>query len=283
MPENLLMDPFPVLFEGLHTTAMLSRCVESKKKVLVRAHNIEHRYYQFLSKSESNLFRKLFLRFESKKLKRYEQLLIQANHILGIAKHETEYFNNTYKNAVFIPAFHRLDEVTSLPGTGGYILFHGNLGVPENFDVFLQLARKVLAKTTYPVIVAGKNPSERFRRKVSRYSHIKIIADPTDDELDVLIQNAQINILYTSQSTGIKLKLLHALFAGRHCLVNNKMIEGTGLESLCCVADTNDDIIRNLDEMMSLPFGEDRIRERKKALQDYSNRAGAEKILRLIG
>ncbi len=283
MPENLLKDSFPVLFEGLHTTGVLERCVEAKKKVLVRAHNIEHRYYHLLSKSESNLFRKFFFRSESIKLKRYEQILSQADHILGIAKHETEYFRNTYNNAVLIPAFHRFSNVTSLPGVGDYILFHGNLGVSENSDVFLKLAREVFSKISHPVVVAGKNPSGAFQRRVARYPHIQLIADPTDEEMDVLIQNAQVNVLKTSQSTGLKLKLLHSLFAGRHCLVNHEIIEGTGLDHLCVLADTNDSMIRTLDELMHSPFGENQIRERRKTLQDYSSRAGAEKILRLIG
>ena len=34
---------------------------------------------------------------------------------------------------------------------------------------------------------------------------------------------------------------------------------------------------------MGLAFTEERNQERKKALKDFSNRAGAEKILRLIG
>ena len=42
LEKNLLNDPHPVLFEGLHTTLLLDRCVEAGKKVLVRTHNIEH-------------------------------------------------------------------------------------------------------------------------------------------------------------------------------------------------------------------------------------------------
>ena len=87
-------------------------CKDAKKKILVRAHNIEHHYYRALSKSEPNLFRKLFLRSESGKLKRYERILEHADHILGIAKHETAYFKEKYGNALFIPAFHRFEEVS---------------------------------------------------------------------------------------------------------------------------------------------------------------------------
>jgi len=114
MPNNLFNDSFPVLFEGLHTTGILARCRAAKKKILVRAHNIEHHYYRSLSKIEPNLYRKLFLLSESRKLKKYEQILRQADHVLSIAKHETDYFNNTYENGVFVPPFHRFEKVNFL-------------------------------------------------------------------------------------------------------------------------------------------------------------------------
>ena len=65
MPNNLLGDSFPVLFEGLHTTAIADQCVEAKKMTLVRAHNIEHEYYRGLARSNRNLFTKLFFRSEA--------------------------------------------------------------------------------------------------------------------------------------------------------------------------------------------------------------------------
>ncbi|MCK5705555.1 MAG: hypothetical protein KAI29_30605, partial [Cyclobacteriaceae bacterium] len=247
MPNNILKDSFPVLFEGIHTTGMLNRCKEANNKTIVRAHNIEHDYYHKLARTEKNLFKKLFLRTESRKLKHYEGELEHADFILGIAKHETTYFSGKFGNAVFVPAFHRFDEVTSKPGNGDYILFHGNLGVPENSEAFLELARGSLSKTTIPVVVAGKNPSKRFLKKLARYTHIRIVPNPSDSELDKLVQNAHVNLLQTSQATGIKLKLMHALFAGRHCLVNPQMVEGTGLQKLCYVNKSDADFINNLE------------------------------------
>ena len=282
MPEHLLGDSFPVLFEGLHTTGMLKKCGQAKKLTLVRAHNIEHQYYRTLARSERNPFTKLFLKIEANRLKRYENILHHADYILGIAKHETAYFSETYGNALFVPAFHRFEELTSLTGSGKYILFHGNLGVADNSEMFLSLARKSLSKTPYEVVIAGKNPSMRFQKKVSRYSNIRMVANPSDQELDELIGNAHINLLFTPQSTGIKLKLLHALFAGKHCLVNPEMVDGTGLSKLCIVADSVNNVERHLHELMNRPFTEKEILERKKALKEFSNRAGAEKILRVL-
>ncbi len=283
MPKIVLGDNFPVLFEGLHTTSLLSRCTAAGKQTLVRAHNIEHRYYRSISRSETRLFNKLFLYIEAVKLKPYEAVLKHADHILGISRSETAYFEKVFGHTHFIPAFHRFEEVSIQEGTGDYILFHGNLGVPENSDVFLRIAQNVLSKTSHRVIVAGKNPLKRFLRKLAAWPNVEVIANPSDDEMDHLISNAQVNLLYTAQATGIKLKLLHSLFGGRHCLVNREMVEGTGLGHLCVQADRPDEMISSLEELMVLPFTAQQINERKTTLQDYSNRAGAEKILRLLG
>jgi hypothetical protein len=108
------------------------------------------------------------------------------------------------------------------------------------------------------------------------------VADPTDTEMDELIANAQINLLFTQQATGIKLKLLHSLFAGRHCLVNPEMVEGSGLEKLCIIATSDRELELQLHGLMVQTFDELQIRKRKMVLQEYSNRAGAEKILRML-
>jgi hypothetical protein len=172
--------------------------------------------------------------------------------------------------------------VSSREGSGSYILFHGNLSVSENSETLLSLARKTLSKMPYEVVVAGKNPSQRFQLRLSAYSNIRVVANPGDQELDELIGNAHINLLVTSHSTGIKLKLLYALFAGRHCLVNPAMVHGTGLSSLCRVAETTQALEEHLHELMKRPFTSAEVQERKKALKEFSNRANAEKILRML-
>jgi hypothetical protein len=283
MPKNLFGDSFPVLFEGLHSTALLASCAAAGKRTIVRAHNIEHDYYRALSRSETRLFNKAFHYSESLKLRRYEAILNLANYILAISKSEAAYFERTYGHTLFIPAFHRFEEVKTIPGTGKYILFHGNLGVAENSDVFLRIAKNVLSRTDYPVIVAGKNPPGWFIRQMTAFPNITVISNPDDKELDQLIQDAQVNLLYTAQSTGIKLKLLHSLFGGRHCLVNREMVEGTGLSHLCHLANQPHEMVSSLEELMHQPFTDKQINERKTALLDYSNWAGAEKIIRLLG
>jgi len=282
MPEHLLGDSFPVLFEGLHTTGMLAPCAQARKTTMVRAHNIEHQYYRALSRSERNPWAKLFLRTEARRLQKYETVLQQADYILGIAKHETAYFEASYGNALFVPPFHRYEEPCSRKGSGDIILFHGHLGISENSETFLSLARHTLGRLPFDIVVAGKDPSSRFQKKLSNYENIRLVANPGDFELEELIAEAHINLLFTSQSTGIKLKLLHALFAGRHCVVNPAMVEGTGLGKLCHVADSPEALLAHVHKLMRQPFTPDEIQERKMALKRYSNRASAEIILRIL-
>ncbi|MGW8314709.1 MAG: glycosyltransferase family 1 protein [Bacteroidales bacterium] len=282
MPNNVLQDSFPVLFEGLHTTAILNDCKSAGKRILVRTHNIEHVYYRALARTERQPLERLFFYQESIKLRRYESILGKADHILAISRPETDYFRERYGNAHFIPAFHKFDEVSLLSGTGDYVLFHGNLGVAENEGVLRRFALPALSDSPYPVVIAGKNPSASLKGRIGKYEKIRLVADPSDQEMEELIRNAQVNLLLTGQSTGIKLKLLHCLFTGRHCLVNRPMVEGTGLDQLCTVVHQASEIAPRLNQLMNRPVESEEVSRRKKALKDYSNRAGAEKILRLI-
>jgi len=283
MPNKLFNDPFPILFEGIHTTGILHLCGPAGKKSLVRTHNIEHEYYARLSESEPDLLRKWYLRAEARKLKRYEGRLSMADHLLAISRKDAKYFNNRFGNTVFIPPFHRFEEVTAIPGSGDYILFHGNLGVPENSTMVSFLLRRVFPEIGHRVVIAGKDPPPRLIRMLEERSRTELIANPDDEQIKRMISGAQVNILITGQSSGLKLKLLHALYAGRHCLANTAMVDGTGLEELCHIADEPADLVRLTNELMGKPFTEQEVGRRRKTLEDYSNRVGAEKILRLIG
>jgi hypothetical protein len=56
------------------------------------------------------------------------------------------------------------------------------------------------------------------------------------------------------------------------------MVKGTGLESLCRIADTPDEMRKAVSELFSQKFTEENIGHRKTILENgFSNRNGAEK------
>ena len=105
---------------------------------------------------------------------------------------------------------------------------------------------------------------------------------PDDATMQRLVAEAQVNILYTDQPTGMKLKLLHALFCGRHCLVNSAMVVGTGLEELCQIADTAEAMREALDRLMQTDFDAQQIARRPSLLAPYTTDQAVRPIVDLI-
>lgn len=278
LERNLLSDKYPVLFEGLHTTYYLEACLMAGKQVFVRTHNIEHNYYRMLARSERLFFRKIYLLSESRKLNRYEAILKQAHKLFSISTTDTRYFQEKYGNSIHVSAFHQHEEVESLPGSGDYILFHGNLSVPENEKALQYLVKKVFSRVKYRVVIAGKDPSGHITRICNKYPHIDLVSNPPGEKMNELVRNAHINLLYTYQPTGLKLKLLHSLHAGRHCMANPLMLSGSGLDALCRIYTNPSDAIKMMENLMKEPFEKDAIEARRKHLASYKSSEIVRKI-----
>jgi hypothetical protein len=282
---NLCKDQYPILFEGIHTTFFLNHSKLKQRFKMVRNHNIEHDYYKSLEKVESNYFKKYFFRNESDKLKNYEKRLKLANKILAISPSDNTYLEKKYHNSVLIPAFHSNDSVNISAGTGKFILYHGNLSVGENNFAALYLVNEVFSKIRIPCVIAGNNPSKELVKACLKHTHINLIDNWNNEQIMDAVANAHINVLPTFQSTGIKLKLLNALYSGRFCLVNSTMVDQTTLEKACIIAKNSKAFIEEIETYWKLPFTEKRIQERKIYLENsiFENSVNAKKIVDLIG
>ena len=281
--NNLSLNSAPILFEGLHTCLYLDHPLLSGHLRMVRTHNIEHEYYLNLYKAERNIFKKLFFRLEAYKLSRYEKILGHASHLLCISPNDNFYFDRKYGHSHFIPAFHPFSEIKSKTEHGKYVMFHGNLSVSENLQAVEFLIKNVFAHISQNVIIAGKNPTDRLIQMIGQFSNIQLISNPENEQMETLIQDAHLSLLPTFQDTGLKLKLLASLFSGRFCIANTPMIHKTGLEHLCQLADTPDEMIRKINELFNRDFTSEEIDKRKTILEDmFSNHRNAKKIIRLL-
>jgi hypothetical protein len=281
--DILLKNDAPILFDGLHTTYYSKHPSLLNRGKLVRMHNIEHRYYRSLAQNETNLIRKLFFSLESFKLKRYEKILENVKFTLAISESDQIYFNRIYKNSVLVPPAHPFDKVISLPGNGEYILFHGDLSVSENNIMASALISGVFSTLPFKCIIAGKNPPAALISKSSDYRNIRVIANPDMDEMQKLLLNAHINIVLAKNPHGFKLKLLTALYSGRHCIANKVITDNNSLASLCYNADTDEELINMIGLLMKKPFTAKHISEREKILaENYSNSRNMAGIIELI-
>ena len=281
--NNLLKDNHTILMEGLHTSALLAEPRLSGRKRIVRTHNIEHEYYQNLAKVENDIFKKYYFYNESVKLKRYEKVLEKADLLLAISKHDEVYFSKDFDNVDFIPAFHPFKKVNCKVGKGDYALYHGNLSVGENTNAAKFLLNNVFNDLDIPLKVAGLRPPKQLVNQLNGMKNVELIANPDDDTLTQLIENAHVNISVTAQRTGLKLKLLNTLYNGRFCLVNDKMLSGSELDDLCIIANNQGTLKREIKTLFNKEFKEEYISDRRIKLGTiYNNGNNVDHLIRLI-
>jgi len=281
--QNLEKNNWPILIEGLHCTWLLNDKYWQNRKVIVRTHNIEHEYYKHLARAEKNLFKKYYFLNESTKLESYEPILAGSSGIAAITDSDKEYFNKYHHQVKTISAFHGNNSVTSKPGTGKFVLYHGNLSVAENHQAAITLA-SMLGNKIDQLVIAGNNPRKELKDLCKQYSNITLVANPTGTEMDKLIDTAHIHLLITQQNTGLKLKLLQALFKGRHCLVNKLMVNGTGLEDCVELIDPQlkEEMIHRIEQTLQIEFTEEQRKEREILLADYFDASSAQKLMKML-
>jgi tRNA isopentenyl-2-thiomethyl-A-37 hydroxylase MiaE len=266
---NLRKDNAPILFEGLHCTFHLSDASLKNRFKIVRTHNIEHHYYKHLEKSELRYFKKYFFRIEAEKLSKYEKVLKHANLIAAISPNDNKHFQKKYGNSMYLPAFHSNTEIAYPGARGQYLLYHGNLAVPENYKAAMELAVNVFSKVDMHCVIAGNHPPKELQMLCEKYSNIEIKTNLTTDAIHSLIREAHINVLHTNQNTGIKLKLLNALYRGKFAVVSPLMVIDSGLEKLCTIGENWTEIVTKIEEYRLLDYSEAYFINRKEYLMKH--------------
>lgn len=282
---NLIKDDHPVLLEGIHCTYFLSQNKLAQKKVFVRLHNVESEYYRQLAASSSPGIRKLFFLNESRLLENYEIKIAAKTKFLAVNIKDAAVYKRALPAAdvSYLPVFVPFTSVEAKKGKGSYCLYHGNLAISENERAVEWLLKNVFNTLSIPFIIAGKQPGKKLDRLIRLNPNSCLIANPTDPQLNELIAKAHINVLPSFNSTGIKIKLLHALFSGRHCLVNPAAVDGTGLEALCHIAADAGSFAKNISTLSKRLFTNDIKEVRRKALlQEYDNAKNARRFIQWV-
>ncbi|MBN2174782.1 MAG: glycosyltransferase family 1 protein [Bacteroidales bacterium] len=283
--KNLTNDNYPILFEGLHSCYYLDDKRLKGRFLVYRESNIEHRYYFSLARVDKNLFKKIYFMIASIKLRIYQRVLKHASLMLAVSEKDTNYLQGHFPggNVVYLPSFHANDSINSMTGMGDYALYNGNIEVPENAHAVKYLIEQVFAGSKLPLVIAGMNPPKHILKIAEHHSNVSVIANPSDEKMFDLIKHAHVNILVTFQATGLKLKLLNTLYRGRFCLVNDKMLNGTGLDELCEIANDPSEQKKILNMLFEKEYKTENINKRKEVLNiRYSNDHNANKLIGLV-
>lgn len=282
--KRLKADQHPILFQGLHTCAYYKHPALKDRLKVIRMHNVEWKYYNGLARIEKDPFKKTYFKWESKKLRRFEQALIpHADMLVSISENETAFFKQYNADVHYIPAFHPYEQVETQIGQGKFALFHGKLSVQDNEEQVRFLADEVFKGLDYKLVVAGLDPSKQLMKFLNKHPNISLEPNVSTAKMNQLMKDAQFHILLSGQSEGMKLKLINALHKGRHILVNSKIVNKTGLENLCHIADDANALKQLIISKQKLPFSKEDLEQRAQVLGTRFNpQANADRLKMLI-
>ena len=283
--KNIQQDDYPVLMEGIHCTYFLYNGGFKNRKVFVRLHNVEYNYYNKLALHEKNFLKKLYYTTESFLLKRYERKIAGKATFWPVSVNDTNIYKKEMgaKKIDFLPVFLPWHEVTHQFAKGCFCLYHGNLSVNENEKAVEWLLTKVFNEIAIPLVIAGKNPSAFLQKLAHSNKNTCIVANPSEKEMQDLIKKAQVNILPSFNNTGVKLKLLNALYNGKFCLVNPAAADGAGVDGLCHIANTAEEFKKSAIELYTQHYSEEDAKHRQQVLDaSFNNEKNARQLITWI-
>lgn len=283
LKERLLLAGGPILLEGVHCTYYLYTGDLKNENIWVRLHNVEYNYYYQLYKSARRIFYKTYYYFESKLLRNYEKKLAKGNQFIALSiKDRIAYQAMGAAATQYIPLFGNPDKINCKPGKGKYCLYHGNLSVSENEEVAVFLIEQVFSALDVPLIISGKDPSERLRKITVRHK-VELIENPDETQLYTLMSDAHIHVLPSFNQTGMKVKILHALSNGKFVLTNDSAVQHEEWASLCMIANDADAMVRSIQQLMTLTFTQENIAERETVMNEIFNaEKNTEKLIRIL-
>ncbi|MFT4094115.1 MAG: glycosyltransferase [Niabella sp.] len=275
LTDTIQKDDHPVLLEGLHTTGIIKDINKHDRKICVRMHNEEATYYRELARCTSNPAKKTYYIAESILAKKYMANLPGNIMYACISEDDKQQLEGQgFPQVRYIPAFPSWQIVESKTGIGNLCLFHGKLSVPENEKAALWLLCNVFNKVRVPFVIAGMNPPKSVQKAASLCQNTCLVSNPCETEMEDLVAKAHINILpcFNKNITGIRLKLLHSLYKGRHCITTPAMVDGTGLAAACHVGTSANALASIISQLYYAPFEEEEIELRKHLLyHTYNN------------
>ena len=285
--QNLLQDDYPIFMEGVHCTYLLRDPRFENRRKFVRVHNVEYEYYHDLYKSCSSPLKKMYYLRESSLLRKYEhEIASKATAFWGVTHKDVNTYRTEFccKTIDYLPLYLPPSwDVNCAPGMGHYCLYQADLSVEVNEKAATWLLEKVFSKIEVPFVVAGKNPSKKLEALAHERMHTCIVANPTESQMQDMIAKAHINILPSYHTSGIKLKLLNALYNGRHCLVNEATVVGSGLEKACHIGSDASNFIRIISALKDQPFNNEEITRRQELLLNmFNNEANAKQQVKWI-
>lgn len=279
--KNLEAIGHPVFYEGLNTCYSLQKISSRGLSTFVRLHNIEHEYYKNLGRIESNILKKIFYYIESYRLMLFEKKLVSADCLFAIAPHDYNYFKGVFNCVKYLPVFQSKTELLKTEDRL-FCLFHGDLRLSDNIKSANFLLDFFSKHTVCDLVIASSFENKAIINRIDQIANIKYHKILSLGDMEELFKKTSLHILMSFQSSGIKLKLLNALFTDAHVIANNYVVEGSGLESSCHIFESEKDLRNLIKRYFGKPLTNETLVKRKKQLEAFDTKASVNTILEIL-
>lgn len=271
--NNIVKIKAPILYESLRTTLSVHDARLKEYKKVLRLHNIEQDYHSGIAKSEKNIMKKVLNCLEARKYTRYEKVISTFDKVLTLSLYENDYINKKFNNADYVPVFHGNDKVDALDGIGKYALYHGDFQTADNRESARFLIEIFKEIKDYPLVIASGTNEEFIKNLIGNAQNISFVKLKDFSHLKQLLNEAHINLIWSFQRSGTKLKLINSLYHSRYCIINNNIIDDPVVSGLCVTVNSKQEVISLIQRLSSQRFEESstRVGILEKHLNDIKN------------
>lgn len=249
----------------------------SQARVVLSAHNIEHQIWQRMMLHEKNLFKKLYLNIQIKRLKHFEDNLFkQVDAVTAVTELDKKYILSIcpYLPVVVTPNGMDIQTYQLAPFEQQQlhtIFYLGSLDWLPNQQGILwfldHVWQKVLAKNpSIQLIIAGKNIPEwlinRQEKNVKYYSNV-----PNTKEL---YDKYAITIVPLLAGSGIRVRIIEGMAYGK-CIISTSIgAEGVPYthQKNIIIADTADDFANQIITLTQNPQQVKQIQQEARLLAE---------------
>jgi len=267
--SNITKVEAPILYESLRTTLSIHDARLKGYKKILRLHNIEQDYHSGIAKSEKNLIKKGLNWLEGKKYERYENVISNFDKVYTLSIYENDYINKKFHNAVYVPVFHGNERAERLTGVGKYAFYHGDLETADNRKAAGFLIEIFKEIKNYPLVIASGTNEQYINTLIGNAQNISFIKLKDFSHLKQLLNDAHINLIWSFQRSGTKLKLINSLFHSRYCIINDNIVDDPVVSGLCIYANSKEGIIESLNNLRDRSYADSN--HRAEILESYLN------------
>jgi glycosyltransferase involved in cell wall biosynthesis len=250
---------------------------ESRARVSLRAHNVEHLIWERKALHEKSFLKKWYLFNMASRLKRFElELASKTDLMIPISKFDEAYFRELgiNKPMLAIPTGLSIENypLTKLPSEPS-IFFIGALDWMPNREGLNWFLRKVfpLLLSQLPSLqfhVAGRNAPVTFEKMLD---HPNITYHGEVEDAVKFMQSYQVMVVPLLTGSGIRIKILEGMALGRPVVTSSAGIEGIELSGELNVV-VEDDPSRFSNQIVKLLADPQEIESRVVETRDFISR-----------